>query len=88
MASPIAHVVVIWAAIITLAIRALEEGFQPGREIERYRHYRFAVAAIRDRFDEAVSPAQKLVVMADMERLSFDEMKDFLRTHLESRFVL
>ena len=49
-----------------IGVRALEEGLQPEREIERYRHYAAAVRAIRDRFDAAKSPAQKFEIMREM----------------------
>jgi hypothetical protein len=82
------HVWVIWIAIVVLGVRALQEGLQPEREIERYRHYRAGVRAVRDRFDEACSPAEKLEVMLEMERLSFDEFRNFLRSNNEARFVI
>jgi hypothetical protein len=82
------HIAAIWLAIGALAVRALEEGLQPEREIERYRHYSAAVKAVRDRFNEASSPQQKLGIMKEMERVSFDEMKIFLRSNNEARFVL
>jgi hypothetical protein len=82
------HIVVIWVAIAALAVRALQEGLQPEREIERYRHYRAGVRAVRDRFDQASSPAEKLEVMLEMERLSFDEFRNFLRSNNEARFVI
>jgi hypothetical protein len=80
--------VAIWIAIIALAVRALEEGLRPDRETERYRYYGTAVRAIRDRFKQAASVAEKLDVMRDMERLAFDEMRNFLITNYEARFIL
>jgi hypothetical protein len=82
------HTAIMWLAIGALAVRALEEGLQPEREIERYRHYAAAVKAVRDRINEASSTQQKLEIMKEMERVSFDEMKIFLRSNNESRFVL
>jgi hypothetical protein len=82
------HVGVIWVAIAALAVRALQEGLQPEREIERYRHYRAGIRAVRDRFDQASSAAEKFEVMQEMERLSFDEFVNFLRSNNEARFVI
>ena len=65
---------------MALAFRALQEGLQPEREIERYRHYRAGIRAIRDRFDQASSPAEKFEVMQEMERLTFDEFVHLART--------
>jgi hypothetical protein len=82
------HVWVIWIAILVLGLRALQEGLQPEREIERYRHYRAGVRAVRDRFDKAQSTAEKLQIMQEMERLSFDEFRNFLRSSNEARFII
>jgi hypothetical protein len=82
------HVWVIWIAIVALATRALQEGLQPEREIERYRHYRASIRAIRDRFDQAISPAAKYETMVEMERLSYDEFRNFLLSSNEARFVI
>ena len=82
------HLAAIWIAIGALAIRALEEGLKPDREIERYQHYQFAVRAIRDRYDAAKSWHEKIEIMKEMERLSYDEMCDFLKTHIKARFIL
>jgi hypothetical protein len=82
------HIWVIWVAIVALAFRALQEGLQPEREIERYRHYRAGIRAIRDRFDQASSPGEKFEVMQEMERLTFDEFVNFLRSNDEARFII
>lgn len=80
--------IAICVAIFALAIRTLEEGLQPEREVERYRKYQSAVRAIRDRFDHAITNRERLMAMADMERLVFDEMCDFMETHAKARFVM
>lgn len=82
------HLVVIWIAFVALALRAVEHGLQPEREIERYQQYRAAVEAIAERFAEARHPSEKLAVMKDMERLSFDEMRNFLLTNDRASFVM
>ncbi len=82
------HVWVIWIAILVLGLRALQEGLRPGREIERYRHYRAGVRAVRDRFDQAQFTAEKLEIMQEMERLSFDEFRNFLRSCNDARFII
>ena len=83
-----AHVAAVWCAIVALALRTLEEGLQPKREIERYWRYRVAIQDILRRFDDAQSRAAKLNAMVEMERLSFQEMCDFLRSNYEARFVM
>jgi hypothetical protein len=85
---PWLHVVAIWCAILALAIRALEEGLGVRDEAERYRDYRSSVEAIRERFDRVSDPAEKLRIMEDMERLSYEEMCSFLRNAHDTRFVM
>jgi hypothetical protein len=44
--------------------------------------------AVLERFDQAHTQAEKLAAMSDMERVSFDEMRNFLTTNERSRFVM
>jgi hypothetical protein len=83
-----AIVLIIWLALAALATRAVEEGLQPEREIERYQQYRSAVRAILERYDEASTQKSKLEIMREMERLAFDEMRNFLITNERARFVM
>jgi hypothetical protein len=83
-----AIVVIIWLALAALATRAIEQGLQPEREIERYQQYRSGVRAILERYDEATSQSAKIAIMREMERLAFDEMRNFLVTNERSSFVL
>jgi len=86
--SPNAVVVIIWLALAALATRAIEQGLQPEREIERYQQYRSGIRAILERYDEASSQKSKIEIMREMERLAFDEMRNFLVTNERSRFVM
>jgi membrane protein implicated in regulation of membrane protease activity len=83
-----AIVAIIWCALAALATRAIEQGLQPEREIERYQQYRSGIRAILERYDEAPSQNAKIEVMREMERLAFDEMRNFLITNERSRFVM
>jgi hypothetical protein len=82
------EVVVIWVALIALAGRALEDGFAPQREVERYEQYRANVRVAAERFDGARSFAQRLDAMRAFERTSLEEMRVFMRTHARARFLL
>jgi hypothetical protein len=87
-ASDSISVITIWIALAALAVRALEQGLRPEREVERYQQYRSAVRAILDRFDDSESQAEKIQIMEEMERLCFDELRNFLITNERARFVL
>ena len=79
---------VIWTALIALAGRAMEDGFQPQRELERYEQYRANVRVTAERFEAARTYAAKLEVLRAFERTSLEEMRVFLRTHAKARFLL
>jgi hypothetical protein len=80
--------VVIWTALIALSIRALEDGLKPQREVERYEHYRAGILVSRQRFLEAPDLETRLEVMRNFEQISLEEMRTFLRTHANARFLL
>lgn len=86
--SPEVHVAAIWAAIIALAARTIEEGFQPETEIERLRQYRLSLKRIFDRFNTTDDPNEKLRAMTDLEKLAFEEMVLFLRGNYEAQYVM
>ncbi len=84
----ILEVAVIWIALIALAGRAMEDGFQPQREIERYEQYRANVRVATERFEAATTFPAKLDAIRSFERTSLEEMRVFLRTHARARFLL
>jgi hypothetical protein len=74
-------------AVAALGLRTLEEGLQPKRELERYQNYSDDLQDIADRFERG-SRAEKFRAMIEMEELAYKEMREFLRTANESRFVM
>jgi len=82
------HSAIILIAVAALAVSALNEGLRPDRELDRYQTYRLQVRSVRDRFQRATTSAEKLSIMAEMERTAFYEMRSFLRTHLEAKFSM
>lgn len=88
MKGPLIHVFAIWAAIIALTARTLEEGFQPEREIERMRQYRLSLKRIYERFEKSPTSKGKLAAMVDLEKLSYEEMGLFLKSNYEAEFVM
>jgi hypothetical protein len=81
-------VAIIAIAVAALSARAVQQGLQPEREIERYQQYRSAVQSVLEQFDQADTPSQKIRVMRQMERVAFDEMRNFIRTHDRSSFAI
>jgi hypothetical protein len=79
---------IIWLALVVLSTRTIEKGLQPEREVERYQQYRSGLLAILERYDRATSQLQRIQMMQEMERLSFDEMRNFLITNEAAHFVM
>jgi hypothetical protein len=82
------HVAAMWFAILALAARTLEEGFQSQREVERYRHYASALRLVRARFGAAGAPGEKLEALRELEDVAYEEMVNFLKSNHEARFVM
>jgi hypothetical protein len=82
------HLTIIWLVIGVLALRTVEEGLQPGREVERYAQYRAAILSLLKRFDGAANPGERISVMLDTERAAYQEMRSFLKTNYDARYVL
>ena len=82
------EVIVVWTALAALAARALEDGLQPQRDVERYEQYRANILVARERLAGAVTLAGKLEVIRAFERNSLEEMRVFMRTHGRARFLL
>jgi hypothetical protein len=69
-------------------VRALEEGLQPQREIERCESYRASCIQKREQFDAARTAAEKYAVMLAVERASYDEMRLFLKNNASAKFLV
>ena len=82
------HILIIWTVIVALAARTFEEGLQPTREVERYTAYRARLGRLLYHFDEATSVSERVRIMTEVERLVYQEMREFLKTNYEARFVL
>lgn len=88
LSSPIFSVAGIWMAFLALSVRTIEEGLQPGTEVERMRQYRIALNRSHARFRNVKKPDDKIEPMMDLETASFEEMLPFLKTNFEARFVM
>ena len=83
------HVLIIWPVIGLLAVRAIEDGLQPGREVERFARYRSSMSSLLSRFNKAAeNPEERIRLMLETERTVYQEMRGFLRTNHEARYVL
>jgi hypothetical protein len=74
--------------IMNVAARAVQDGLAAPEELQRYNDYAGTIHYLLERFDASRDPAEKLELMAEMERAALEELKGFLRAHSEARFVL
>jgi hypothetical protein len=70
-----------------LFLRVLNEGLQLSSEAERYTWYRAAVASLERRYEQA-GRLERIDILRDMERLSYQEMRWFIISFQEARFIL
>jgi hypothetical protein len=75
------------AAVV--ALRVLNEGLLLRTESERYRWYLWSVRSIRGRFEfEKANADERIRLLRELERLAYQEMRRFLVTSKEARFIM
>jgi len=82
------HVLAMWGVVIALSSRALMEGLQPDREMERYHRYATEIERSKEIYERSEHLSEKLSSMRELERQSYLEMAEFLRRNYEARFVI
>ena len=76
------------AAAWGLCFRLVDQGMGYSLDAERYELYAEQMAHIRSRFDAAEDDvAEKISALRQLETYTYREMRQFLRTHLKSRFL-
>jgi len=70
-----------------VAMRALKEGLLFTTDAERYRWYLAAVRTLNHRFEHA-DLEQKVLLLREIERLAYQEMRRFLLAGRQARFVM
>ena len=75
-------------AIIGIALKTIHDGLGVTRDIERYRDYLGKVRRALLQFQATQDPRTKLHLMEELELAAVDELRGFLRTHGDSRFVM
>ncbi len=75
-------------ALLGVSLRAVLEGLGIEGEIDRYQEYRERIWLLRDRFKNTSDEKERLRLMEEFERVSVEEMQEFLRTHQKARFTI
>jgi len=82
------HVLAVASALVALATKTILEGFAVRGEIQRYQEYLAVTSSLHRQFVDTSDPHKQLHLMIEMEKAAFEEMRAFLRTHSEARFVM
>jgi hypothetical protein len=82
------HAVMVCLAVVLLAVRTLEEGFQVHSDVSRYRIYDASLRRLSNRFRDASANSEKQAVLIELEETCYDEMVGFLRSHHEARILM
>jgi hypothetical protein len=77
-------------ALAALLVKVFEEGLQPQREVERYEDYLAHCEIAKQKFEAArvQGGPETFQTMLDFERIVYEEMKHFLRTHHRAHFLV
>lgn len=84
------EITVLGIALAALIVKVFEEGLQSQREVERYEDYLAHCEIARQQFDEVRKRGgpETFAAMLNFERLVYEEMKHFLRTHHRAHFLV
>lgn len=83
-----AGVLAVLSLLSSVCIKAVEEGLQPEREIQRTVDYQRRVEAVEKTFATSGDVGERLRAAIHLEETSFLEMVDFLYTNARARFVV
>lgn len=75
------------AGAVIAACRVVEEGLGWRKDASRYAWYIENTKEIRAKY-QSKSSIEKIAALKDFERLSYDELHQFIRAHLEAKFVI
>lgn len=76
---------VAFIGVIAMFVKLLGEGLQVRSDAERYSWYRDAINDIDARYNNT-DPNVRVELLRKMERASYREMREFLKTHKQARF--
>jgi hypothetical protein len=75
------------ASSSVVAMRALKEGLLFNADAERYKWYLAAVRTLYRRFEHADAP-RKIFLLRELERAAYQEMRRFMLSAAQARFVM
>jgi hypothetical protein len=90
---PMAHSVALPAVILCFLVlnvstRGVLDGLAVREEAQRYTDYAGEVRYLLTKFESVHEREARMRIMQDMERAAVEEMKGFLRSHMEAKFIV
>jgi hypothetical protein len=73
---------------LVIILRSLDEGLRITPDAERYAWYLASVEALHARFYATTRSTERINILRELEHLSYQEMRRFLATHRDSRFLI
>jgi hypothetical protein len=83
----VAGLVAALASSSIVAMRALKEGLLFSADAERYKWYLAAVRAIQNKFEHA-DYSQKVELLRELEHVAYQEMRRFILSGSQARFII
>jgi hypothetical protein len=80
--------VILCFLVLNVSTRGVLDGLAVREESQRYTDYAGEVRYLLTKFESTHDRRERMRLMQDMERAAVEEMKGFLRSHLEARFIL
>ncbi len=75
------------ASAVVVAMRALKEGLLFSADAERYKWYLAAVSTLQRRYEHA-DREQKVCLLRELEHVTYQEMRRFILSGSQARFVM
>lgn len=75
-------------AIVSVAVRTVEDGLGVKADVERYQHYANHMAQLSRSINQETSIRNRLKLMVECEQLCFEEMREFMVQHHKATFAL
>lgn len=72
--------------VIVAMIKAIDQSLSISASAERYKWYLASISDLESRFGSAQSSAQKIRLLRELERLSYQEMRRFLDSNMKAKF--
>jgi hypothetical protein len=72
--------------VVVAMVKAIDQSLSISASAERYKWYSASVSELETRFSNAQSSKEKVRLLRELERLSYQEMRRFLHSNMKAKF--